>query len=453
MRRTQNIIMLFLLQTLWLVGWAAPASGEDGRLSFSAGLMLSKAYDLMQDKAYAKAVEIISTFQAKAKKRPAPDGADHPEIYVALGNCHLMLKDFASAKTSYQKALASNSTHTGAWFNLAKTHYELKDFLQAANCFFQAYANEADPEKNPEHLYYSGVSYLEAGVPQRAVEIFKTLLKTYAAAAKPIWKEHLVQAYFALDQPREALPLIEALANTYTGEKQVQWQEILLYQYISLEMPAKAKELATVLARKNPTREKWWKALVHIHLNTGQEEAALAALTVYGYLTPLTLEEKRLLADLHLQLGIPVKSIPLYAEMIKEKPAADTVYHLAVAYQQTGASDAALDCINAHAPDTRDTDLLMLKGNLLYGMDRFKEAALVFQQAGKNAKEAIAGQAWLMAGYAAMQGKDPAAGRMAFNKAAKYKRHKKAAAKALAELEQMTAFNASQNNRVEVKRN
>ena len=450
-KKTQNIVLLFLLQMIWLAAGAGPASAEESKLSFSAGLMLSKAYDMMQNKEYARAAETISAFQSKAKNRPDPDGADHPEVYMALGNCHLMLKEYANAKNSYQKALASNAALTGAWFNLAKTHYELKAFQQAAICFYQAYANETGPEKNPEHLYYSGVAYLEAGEPQQAVEIFQELLKEYAATAKPVWKEHLVQAYFALDQPKKALPLIQALANTYTGEKQVQWQEILLYQYISLDMLNNAKDLATALTRKDPTRNKWWKALVYIHLNAGREEAALAALTVYGYLTPLSSEEKRLMADLHLQLGIPVKSIPLYAEMLKEKPAPDTVYHLAMAYQQTGASEAALECINAHAPDTRETDLLMLKANLLYGMDRFKDAALVFRRVGRMAKGATAGQAWLMAGYADMQGKDLKSGRMDFNNAAKYKRHKKAAAEALAQLDRMAALNASQNALAQVE--
>ena len=446
------MIMAKLIKMVWrvclpmvlVVGAAVPLSADTEKLSFSAGCMLSKAYLQMQNSEYAAAAKTIHSFQSKAKNRPDPGGADHPEVYMALGNCYLMLKDYAKAKAGYQKAIDGDAAHTGAWFNLAKVHYEMKDFEQAGDCFYQAYGNSPNGEKNPEHLYYSGVAYLEAGSSQKAVTIFKDLLKTYSADAKPIWKEHLVQAFFAIDQPKQALPLIQELANTYTGEKQVQWQEILLYQYISLDMPNKAKNLATELTRKDPTRNKWWKALAHIHLNAGEEEAALSALIIYGYLTPMTLEEKRLLADLQLQLGIPVKSIPLYAEMLKEKPDPDTVYHLAMAFRQTGCQKEALDCISTYAPDTDHTDLLMLKANLLYGLNDFKKAAATFRRTGRCAKGSTAGQAWLMAGYAAMQAQDLDACRNDFKTASKYKRQKEAAAKALAQLDQMKAFNANQ---------
>jgi Tfp pilus assembly protein PilF len=76
---------------------------------------------------------------------------------------------------------------------------------------------------------------------------------------------------------------------------------------------------------------------------------------------------------------------------------------------------------------------LLLKGDVLYESKDYKAADKAFRTAAqKNCSQK--GRAWLMAGYAAWQYNDFVAGRSAFKQAAQYKRHRKDALAAIAQL-------------------
>jgi tetratricopeptide (TPR) repeat protein len=396
---------------------------------------------MLQKKEYTRVVETLLAFQARGGPvpepgQPDPKGYHHPEIYFILGNCHLLLEHHALAAVAYRQTVARDAARTSAWLNLARTYYEMNQYAKAGRCFIRGY--ETAEVKTPEPLYYSAVTYLMADDHKRCIEIFGRLLAAHPAAVKPEWKEYLVHALLASDQPRRALPYIRELAHTYSGDKQIQWQEILLYQYMQLEMADEALDLALNLTRQAPTVAKWWKALTHIQLNGGREEEALAALTVYAFLTPLSMEQKKLLADLNLQLGIPVKAVPIYETCLKKKPNKELLQRLILAYRQLGRPKKALERINAITLDPKkDTDLMMLKGEMLYSLKQFAEAATAYRQAGRSGGR-HSGRAWLMAGYAAWQIDDISASKDAFAKATKYKRERKAATTALRQLAQLS---------------
>jgi Tfp pilus assembly protein PilF len=75
----------------------------------------------------------------------------------------------------------------------------------------------------------------------------------------------------------------------------------------------------------------------------------------------------------------------------------------------------------------------LLKGDLLYEAKAFKAADEAYRMAAR-ADCPRKGQAWLMAGYAAWQYNDLKASRNAFEKAARFKRHRKDALAAMAQL-------------------
>jgi tetratricopeptide (TPR) repeat protein len=402
-------------------------------------LVLFKVNPMLQKKEYARALKTLQAFQTRGGPAPEPGQPDakgyhHPEIYFILGNCHLQLEQYAPAAAAYRQTVARDTTHTSAWLNLAGTYYEMMQYAKAGRCFAKAYTTAE--VKTPEPLYYSAVAYLMADDHKRSIEIFEQLLTAHPAAVKPEWKENLIHALLAADQPRRALPYIRELAHTYSGDKQIQWQEILLYQYMQLEMANEARDLALNLTRQTPTVAKWWKALTHIQLNGGREEEALAALIVYAFLTPLSMEEKKLLADLNLQLGIPVKAVPIYETCLKKRPNKELLQRLILAYRQLGRPGKALERINTITLDPKkDTDLMMLKGEMLYSLKQFAAAASAYRQAAQSGGR-HSGRAWLMAGYAAWQIDDISAGKDAFAQAAKYKRERKAAITALHQLSQ-----------------
>jgi tetratricopeptide (TPR) repeat protein len=403
-------------------------------------MVLSRINPLLQKKAYPRAIEHLRAFQAKggvasAVGTAAPKGYHHPEIYYVLGNCHLLQEQFEAAAVAYRQAVARDRAHTYAWLNLAQAVYEMKDYAQAGRCFKQAYTSAL--KKNPQHLYFAATAYLMAKDHLQSVALFDQLLSIHPQAVRPQWKEHLVHALLEADQPRRALPFIRELARIHTGDKQIQWQEILLYQYLMLKMDNRALYLARTLTEQAPTTAKWWKALAHIQLSAGRNDNALTALTIYAFLTPLSLKEKKLLADLSLQVGIPIKAAPVYETCLKEKPNKEFLEKLIITYQQLGQSDTALRRLEDFGLKSDDEKLLMLKAELLYALRKFDQAAAAFRRVGKI-DGPYAGRAWLMAGYAAWRMQDSPASKADFTRAAKHKEEKRSALTALRQIQPAT---------------
>ncbi len=436
-----TLLLLFLLPGNVHGKRTAPAK----TLPRPVRLRLAQLYPLLQKHEYDKVIKKITVNQnresTKTAKKPDHQGYHHPEIFFILGNCYMQLENYAAAAAAYQQTITRDSSHAAAWMNLARADYELKEYIAAGAAFAKAYATAT--VKTPEMLYYSAVTYLMAGNHQHSLEIFAKLLKSYPNKIKPEWQEHLVYALLAAEKPHRALPYIRELTQIYSGKKQRQWQEILLYQYLQLKMTDAALNLALDLTEANPIIAKWWQALAHIQLMRDHEEEALTALTIYSYLTPLTLEQEKLLADLNLQLGIPVKAVPEYERCLAKKIDKKILYQLVTAYRQLGEPEKALAKLNPVVFDPqKDADLIMLKGEMLYSLKQFKDAAETFRRVAqvKNRKSA---RAWLMAGYAFWQADDLSASRKAFKQAAGYPKTKKNATVALQQLAQATNQNST----------
>ncbi len=417
-------------------GMAAHGTAD---LPVPARVVLAKAGALMQEKAYSKAIDVLLAFQTR--KRPAstatqndPKGCYHPEVFFALGTCYLMQSSYDAAVNAYDQAVRRDPTFTAAWLNMAKACYEAHDYSRAAGCFEQAY--EHSEEKNPEHLYYCAAAYLMDRKNAPGLIAFERLFEQHADAVQPAWRENYVHALLEAGRPKAALPHIRQLASEYTGEKQVQWQEILLHNYLQLDMQVEAHAYALYLTRQAPAMSKWWKALTHVELNAGRYDQALVAFTVFSYLTPLTAQENKLLADLNLQLGIPVKAAPLYEAVLHEKTDRRLIHNLMLALQQLGQPEEAVNALQRFAPGTRDPELLMCKADLLYSLERFEEAGQTYRRIARvgTGKSHQTGRAWLMAGYAALQANDVDACRSAFRKAATFKKHRKNALLAIQQL-------------------
>lgn len=427
-----------LFYLFFLLSGPVSASLSD-EIPIAARIVLDKAGKLMTQKEYDKAIEILTSFQSRSRKSMEPGkfdsrGYHHPMIYFFIGNCFLMKNDFTSAQRYYSHAVEGDPGFVGAWLNLAKTYYELHNYTDSAKCFENAY-EKSDP-KIPDSLYYSALGYLMSNRYETSITVFQRLFKDHPEEITLKWKENYVRALTGAGRSEEALPLIRELAVKSTGKDKIRWQEMLLYQYLQMDMTDEALAYATWLTRSDCTRAKWWKALAHIQLSEGQYGKALAALTIYGYLTPLTKEEKKLYADLNLQLDIPEKAAAKYLEIMGEAPDETTLRSLVAAFQRQARYEEALELIFRYSPDSRNTDLLLLKADLLYTLKRYPEARETYQLAAKN-EPRTAGRAWLMAGYAAWQCDDIKGSRTAFEMASKDNSHKNAAVSAIKELDKI----------------
>ena len=429
--------VILSLSSAWLIQPARAALDVDD-IPMAARMVLAETTKLMQRKTYDRAIAVLTAFQAKGKAltvavQPDPKGYHHPALYYYLGNCYLLLKKHAQAGEAYRHAVEQDPDFVEAWTNLAKTYFEQEDFVRAAPCFATAY--EKSDQRVADNLYFSAVSYLMADQYRSSISAFQRLFKSHPDRITLHWRAHFAQALLAGGRTHRALPLIRILAEASTGEDQVKWRETLLYQYLQLEMRAEAMAYATELTRKECTRALWWKALAHVRLSGGSYKEALTALTLYSYLTPLTKTEKKLWADLNLQLNLPARAMEQYRALLSQQFDRDCLKNLVSACQRLEQYKEGLDQLNRYAPDTDDVELLMLKADMLYDLKQYAEAGALFCRVAQS-RTSRSGQAWLMAGYAAWQRNDWTAGRRAFQKAACHRPFRKAARLAMRRMEE-----------------
>ena len=163
---------------------------------------------------------------------------------------------------------------------------------------------------------------------------------------------------------------------------------------------------------------------------------------IYAGLTPPDRAEKRLLADLNLQVGIPIVAVRYYRELAATETDTVITTRLAHALRSLNRRTEALQAIESHLKKKSAGDLLWLKAELLYEMKQYKRAAVAYRLCAQ--KSPRAGRAWLMAGYALWQAGNIPAARKELTRATAYPKQAKSARAALGNLK-----TASQDTRVD----
>ena len=435
--------VLPLLLTALLVVSALKADAKEPQIPLAAGLCISKAEALIQKERLEEAVTVLETFRAKQQTTDAAAAAQkgytHYYISFLLGNTCLMCSEADAKKRTqwlkraagaYEQAVAQKPDLAPAWLNLAKCRYDLGRMQAAATAFIKGY--EASADKKADHLYYAAICYFQSNNHHSALQTFNRLIKHHPDQFTLERREAYVSILFAMEQNKTALPHVEILARQLTGQKKKKWQEILFYQYLQLNMEKKALDYGRMLTRTDPTEPKWWKGVSHLYLNRNDLKNGLNHLVIYSFLTPPTREEKKLMADLYLSLGIPVKAIPLYENLLNEKTDTNLFKRIVQACTAAHEPEKAIEWIDKSLALKPDTGLLQRKAGLFYEMKQYERAARVYEELTKGA--AKPGEYFLLLGYCAWNLNQPDRARHAFEKAARFHKQKKAAHQALARL-------------------
>jgi len=424
------IILFYTILFPILQNTTAYAGKGADKIPYSVRIILFKTQQLLAKDKTLKALEVLEKFQSKqpADLKPGgkdPKGYQHYYINFNIGNCCLTLDNIKKASKAYKAAVINNPGFTPAWLNLAKCYYDLEDYNKAGDCFFKGYTTAED--KTPEVLYYSAVSFMAAGNNKKSLEIFENLFAAHKDKIKLEWKQSLAQLYLSTGHALKALPYLEEIAEEVSGKSRKEWQKILLYQYISLNMKSKSLNYATRLINEDPVEPEWWKILLHINLTNNHYRNALSSLTILSYIRELTIPEKKLLADLNMNLGIPIQAVNYYEELILEKKDSRTYEKLISACLALHKHDKALKIIEHALKYKREKKICMIKGRILFEQEKYKEAYKLYQRVAKEMPHP--GYAWLMAGYSAWYLEDMTKAGYAFNFAAKYPKYKKKAEK------------------------
>lgn len=412
----------------------ASTSPATTRLPARVQMVLAKASKEVEKEHYDQAIAILEEFRSRGEGR-LKSSFEHPAINMSLGN-YLSLKErYEEAAKAYRRVVTRDEDNLPGWQNLGRAVYLQKKYQEASKYFLTAYGLSDPPDA--QLFYYGAAAMLMAEKYQQAITLFEELITKHPEEIKLLWKESLVYALLAVNSNKRALVYIRELANGYQGKKQRQWREILLQQYLLLAMHQEAEALAMALTRLEPEETLWWKSLVHISLNQGRLEEALRALTIYRYLTPLEAEEKKLMADLHLQLGIPQQAVSDYKSYLAEKNDKKVVRRLVHAYLELGEGKAALELLRNSSLPQENGDLCTLEGEILYGLERYQEAEEAFRCAAKESNDKTVGRALLMLAYSHWQQQEMGESLAVFIRATEYKGVRSEAKKAISQLEKI----------------
>ncbi|MDR3090089.1 MAG: tetratricopeptide repeat protein [Desulfobulbaceae bacterium] len=371
----KRLISALLCVSFFMLAPPAFAGDRQDDISPAARVALVKAQTLIGDKQYGQAIALLQAYQKGGK-------SDRLEIENMIGICYLLENKPKQAAKTLEKALALDPHHVPARLNLAKAAFDDQDYPKASKNFAEAYA--VDGEKNPEHLYFAAISALQAGDGARAAALLERLQQKTGGAFKMEWREALTQALVNENRVREALPHMLALTKSMSGDKKKQWQEVLLHQYSRLGMEKEAVAMVSELLETEPREGKWWRALVHIHLERNDYPAALAALHILGFIAPLSGQERVLEADLFLQTGIPGQAAPLYTKILAEGGGNDALNKAIIARQQNGQPQEALTLLERYAPKPLSAELSLKKADLLYQAGQYQDAARQYQTAANS---------------------------------------------------------------------
>lgn len=409
-----------LLTGVWLLTAAAvtvlqAAAAPEAPLARPIHEALYKADQLMGKNEYAAAAAVLEKFRR--------DGADHYRIHFTLGTIYLALERYQPAVAHLEDSLARKPGFEPAWSNLAKAYYDQKKYSQAGRCFLKSYDTGA--RARPEILHYAAASFLAAGERQKAVELWQRLLKHHPGEFKIPWREQLVHTYLDLDRPKAAIPHLKALIENSRGSRLSRWREVLMHHYLALKRHGDALKLARRLTREDPLDPRWWRALTHLHITGGRQQDALVALMITRYLTSLTAQETRLLADLNLALGIPVKAAEQYRQLLDQKIELAVVKRLVYANLKLSRYTEALAAANRGLKRWDAPELRLLKGRILFEQGEYRQALTVLQRL--TEKTPRYGEAWLLMGYAAYRLDAAAEARAALASARKFAAHKQKA--------------------------
>ncbi|MBI9089681.1 MAG: tetratricopeptide repeat protein [Desulfobacterium sp.] len=418
------VIGLVLLLAIPMIPFSLSARNIQDTLPFSTMITLDRAQKLVQEEKMDQAMEMLEAHRSERKNKEKPV---HPFLLFTLGNYYMEANKASAAALSYESALKQAPDFAPAWLNLARARYDLQRFKGAGESFINGYDREE--KKRGILLYYAANAYFSAKAYPDTLVLFDRLFRDHKEEMKPRWRELLVHALLAENLPEKALPHMEFLAATLGGKVKTQWQETLLYHYMTLKMDAKALEYVQYLTREYPLEPRWWKGLARFNLDKNRLKKALVAMTIYSYLTPLTDSETQLLADLNLHGGIPVQAVDLFQGLARTQSRPGLVKKIVAALQQMNCPDKALEAVDQGIRDHETSmELKMIKGNLLFAMERYPEAQALFNSL---AKEDSSGRAWLMLGYSQWNLGELKHARRAMEKAATFKQQKKAARRAL----------------------
>lgn len=245
---------------------------DEKMLTREAGIALVEAQKLMAEKKTARAEKALTGFIQNH-----PD-ENHAFVTYTLAACYLDLNNLKSALEQYEKTIDFCPTYAPAWQNLAKVCFDLKKYNKAGMALEKAW--ELSGRKNHLLRFHAAVAFISAKKQEKALPILAYLCSGKAGPPGDKWVKLFVQTAMAVKQPKTALTTVERL-----------------------------------LARPDPDAYLFRLASI-LYLESANYRKAAQNLEAYSLVATLSRQERKLLADLYANLGIPARAAPNYEAIV-----------------------------------------------------------------------------------------------------------------------------------------
>jgi predicted Zn-dependent protease len=344
------------------VGSAALAEKKDeldkiSDLPRGSRLALFSAQEYIEQGDLQKAADELANYMAEH-----PDEA-HYLLHFHLGNTWLQLEDDTLAFEEYRKAVAAEPRHEDSWLNYGQTAFALERYDVAARAILEGF--ELSEEKRSELLYYASAAYILGG------------------------------------DAASAIPHLEALTSGDYGEPKYEWHRALVSACVETGDQERGERAVQKMLEQFASDPGAWELAFQYGASVSDYRAATVALTVVGYLRPLTRREQIQLGDLYQAIEVPFVATQYYGNALADSASASEVERLASAYIAAYDLESARTVLEKEIAEEPTFRLYSLLGDLHFMEKRFEPAYEAFARCVELDPEE--GRPWLMMGYCAME--------------------------------------------------
>jgi tetratricopeptide (TPR) repeat protein len=300
--------------------------------------VLHKIDSSLEAEKFATAMQII---QGYLDTNPEP--SDY-RIFERKARIHALGGKNAAAAAAYAKAVGLCDEQDWLWQNYAVICWDLERYACAAEAFFRAYELNYDSS-----IRYQGIVALShAGEAEDAAQKLRDLIAT-ANKVPAEWIK--TYAHIAM-QAEKTLPALEAFR---TWEKRFHH----LFSY--------------------------WHMRAYLHMEQKDYPAAVSCLRVADSLKPLADKERGILADLLLNLDLPLQAAQQYRQLL-EKDSVNPKWHrqLVLSLRMGANTEEALAALEQAREFVPREDYLRQKGELEYDREEYASAFKTFAALLKN---------------------------------------------------------------------
>ncbi len=314
-----------------------PKIGSVETLPRDAKIALLEAQTQLESGHSEKAVDILEKYVRAHEKKD-----DHYLMRYHYASMLVQVDRRDEALVQYEKAVALEPRYDAAWLGLGETAYGLGQYQRAAEALRRGY--ETSIEKRPDVLYYSAAAQLLAG------------------------------------DAKAAVPVLEDLVSGKNGTPKFEWYRGLVSACLQAGDQERGRKAVDEMLEKYGTNPDAWYLAFQFNASVSDYHQAAVALTVVGYLRPLTRQEQLQLGDLYAAVEAPAAAANYYSSATQDTASASEVERVASAYLASYQSDEALKVLEQGIADEPTFRLWSLLGDLHVMESRYGEAEKAFAE-------------------------------------------------------------------------